>query len=136
MGEHYSDASTCEPCTFAAEHHSWPMTAGTHCHRCHRSWISTVQAHCVVCCQQFAGNKVADLHWREPKGHPPVHLEPNTITRLELHDEAMGPVWRSTGDRESRPFAVYAERGTFSGTGCPEGVQSSWEASQRPVGAG
>ena len=127
-------SSTCETCDYADERHCWPMT-GTHCHRCHRSWISTAQAHCVVCCQQFASNSVADLHWREPKGQPPVHIDPSTITRLELHDEAMGSVWRSTGDRYPRPFAVYAERGDISATQIPDGVPSSWEASQRPVGA-
>jgi hypothetical protein len=47
----------------------------------------------------------------------------------------MGPVWRSTGDREPRPFAVYAERGAFSAPEIADGVPSSWEASQRPVGA-
>ena len=112
--------STCEICAYATEYHRWPMT-GTHCGDCHRSWISTAQAHCMVCRQQFASNSVADLHWREPKGQPPVHIDPSTIPRLELHDEAMGAVWRSTGDRESRPFAVYAERGAISSPSMPRG---------------
>src|SRR5665213_1637569 len=90
-----SGRSMCEVCAFAAEHHRWPMAAGTHCQDCHRSWTSTAQAHCTVCHEQFAGNSVADLHWREPKGQPPVHLDPSTLPRLELHAEAMGPVWRS-----------------------------------------
>jgi|NGEPerStandDraft_6_1074524.scaffolds.fasta_scaffold01244_5 hypothetical protein len=128
MSDVAGDHSTCEACAFAAEHHRWPMKAGTHCHRCHGSWISTAQAHCVVCCQQFASNSVADLHWREPKGQPPVHLDPSTLPRLECHDEAMGSVWRSTGDREPRPFAVYAERGAFVAPECPDVVPSSWEA--------
>jgi hypothetical protein len=130
-----SDTSACEACAFAAEHQRWPMTAGTHCRDCHRSWVSTAQAHCTVCHQSFASNSVADLHWREPKGQPPVHLDPSTITRLELHDEAMGQVWRSTGGRQSRQFALYAERGDISALQCSDVVPDSWEASQRPVGA-
>ena len=128
------ERSTCAVCVFAKDHHRWPMN-GTHCKGCHRSWKSKAQAHCTVCHQQFAGYSVADLHWREPKGQPPVHLDPSTLPRLELHDEAMGPVWRSTGDREPRSFAVYAERGAFSAAECPDGVPSTWESSEQPVGA-
>ena len=134
MSDMAGDHGTCGICAYASEHHRWPMT-GTHCQRCHRSWTSTKQAHCVVCHEQFAGNTIADLHWREPKGQPPVHLDPNTITRLELHDEAMGCVWRSTGNRDPRQFVAYAERGAFSDPQVPDRVPSTWEASQGPVGA-
>lgn len=127
--------SSCETCAFAAEHHRWPMAAGTHCRGCHRSWVSTAQAHCTVCHQSFAGNSVADLHWLEPKGQLPVHLDPSTITRLESHQEAMGAVWRSTGDREPRSFLLYAERRAFSATECFDGVQSALERSRPAVGA-
>ena len=131
-----TDGPACEACAFGAEYHRWPTTAGTHCRGCHRSWTSTKQAHCTVCCGQFAGNKVADLHWREPKGQDPVHLDPSTISRLELHDEKMGPVWRSTGNREARRFVTYAERGAFSAPEYPDGVPSTWEGSRQVVGAG
>ena len=114
--------STCGICAYATGHLRWPMAVGTHCRDCHRSWNSTAQAHCTVCHQSFAGNSVADLHWREPRGHSPVHLDPSTIPRLELHAEAMGGVWRSTGDREPRQFGLYAERGDIAAPQCPDVV--------------
>jgi hypothetical protein len=48
----------------------------------------------------------------------------------------VGQVWRSTGGREPRQFAVYAERGDISALECPDGVPSTWEASRQVVGAG
>ena len=64
-------SGSCEICAFAAEHHRWPMAAGTHCRDCHRSWVSTAQAHCTVCCGQFASNSVADLHRESRRANRP-----------------------------------------------------------------
>jgi hypothetical protein len=94
----------CTVCAFAAERHRWPME-GTHCRDCHRSWTSLVQSHCTVCHEHFATNGVADLHWRGAG-----HVDAATVPALEAHDEANGPVWRSTGGRVRPPMGASALR--------------------------
>jgi uncharacterized paraquat-inducible protein A len=81
----------CEVCAHADAHGSWPPDHhGTHCRGCHRSWPSRAQAHCLRCHEQFASPGVADLHWTKAG-----HVHPTTVSKLECHDEAYGPVWRT-----------------------------------------
>jgi hypothetical protein len=95
--QHQTDVlvpTACPVCAYAKAHASWPPShRGTHCRRCHRSWVSRAQAHCVVCCEQFATDGVAALHWTADG-----HVHPSLFPKLERRDEALGPVWR-TGQR-------------------------------------
>jgi hypothetical protein len=91
---------TCPVCAFADAHAFWPPNhPGTHCRGCHRSWASRSQAHCLRCHEQFASPGVADLHWTK-RGH----ADPATVPKLERHDEALGPVWRTATVTPSSDF--------------------------------
>jgi hypothetical protein len=81
----------CLTCAYADRNGSWPTDHhGTHCRTCHRSWVSRAQVHCVLCHENFATHGVADLHW--PRAG---HVHPSEVPKLDRHDEANGPVWRT-----------------------------------------
>jgi hypothetical protein len=114
----------CSVCAYAASHGWWgPNHRGTHCRMCHRSWTAKRAAHCPVCCEHFATDATAQLHWAGGS-YGARHLDPRAVPSLVQDCDG---VWHMAGSRPAsieqlcagpQPTRPVAPRRPF-GTPCP-----------------
>jgi hypothetical protein len=89
-------AAPCSVCDQVTTLGWWgPDHRGTHCRKCHRSWTAKGAAHCPVCCEHFATDATAQLHWGG-RSYEAEHLDPRSVSALVRDGDRL---WHMAGKR-------------------------------------